>query len=66
VKYQGKSFSVGSTASLRKNWDAVFGKRERPAAKCGNVYDWRKCKLAARHKGAHTDYDVEWINGRLL
>lgn len=34
MNYQNPSFSVGSTAAVRANWDKVFGKKDE-ASSCG-------------------------------
>lgn len=72
MKYEQKSFSVGSTKAYREGWERVFAgvSRKQPPAKCGNEFEEHKCGRALGHKGAHEcfhcDYLAQWINGAYL
>lgn len=77
MKYLNKSFSLGSTAALRRNWDAVFHpwqRSEQPDAftaevkvltNCGNRFDGYYCTLARGHKGAHKDHSAHYASGEI-
>jgi hypothetical protein len=68
VKYQNKSFSVGSSKKYREAWEVVFGKQQRPRRCPEKSPLFGQCRLGQGHRGPHrtTPEGTQWINGEAV